>query len=90
MYILRPPVLPRAWTHPSHPARAWTIYRRHRHRYFVQRWLYPSDGSRPIADPEPTRQVDDLFIARNYVPREATVRLIRCPDDDPAVVETWL
>ena len=87
-----PPVLPRSWTHPSHPARVWTIYcrRRHRRRYFVQRWLYPSGGSEPVADPGPTKQVEDLSLARSCVPPGASVRLDRCPADDPEIVETWL
>jgi hypothetical protein len=69
----------------------WTVYDNptdYPGKVVVRRWR--AVGDEPTPDPEPCYVGDDLSAARQSIPPEANYCLIRSPDDDPAIMETWL
>lgn len=68
----------------------WTIYahpRDYPEGYVAREWIVNGQGSEY---PGPARYRPDLEAARAAVPPQFDHRLVRNPDDDPSVVETWI
>ena len=60
----------------------------HPDAYVVRRWLIVA--GEPLADWRPLAVTGSLAEAREAVPVRANARIIRCPEDEPQLVETWL
>ena len=69
----------------------WTIYQNRRDgQYMTRRWSVVSNGGAQVRhDLQPLYVGSDLEAAREVIPQDACC-VGRQPDDDLAVLETWL
>jgi hypothetical protein len=71
------------------PLTIWTIYdhpRDYPHGYVIRPWTIGNKG--PMV-PGEAATAADLDTARTLIP-DGLYRMERAPDDDPAIIETWM
>jgi hypothetical protein len=93
------PVFPKSFRTARDSFAFWVIYRDlssfqpgRSPWYTVMHWpaVLVSGGRGRVPDPTALYAGPSLNDARCAVPETAETCLLRCPDDDPSVVETWI